>query len=171
MKHATILVVLAAVLMLGGCSLRGAVTGSDAPGAVPGDTALATTVNRLAFVAGIAAIAIVAVGIFLKQYATALVGGPALAGLALVFLLLPALAAAVKWLLIGAVILCIGGAAWLAYTRWKAHVAIKLTAKHADRMEAAETPSDVVVAKNLSHAEQVKAGVASLIECVRTPTL
>lgn len=167
MKHATILVVLAAVFLLAGCSLRGAVTGQDAPAAVPGDTALAVTVNRLAFIAGLAAIGVVAAGIALKQYATALVGGPALAGLALVFLLLPAIASAVKWLLIGAVILAIGGAAWLAYSRWKAYVAIKLTAKHADRMEKAETQTDIAMAKNMAYSEQEHSGVARLIAKVR----
>lgn len=161
-----VLVLVGLLLVFTSCSLR-TVAGSDAPGAVPGDTALATTVNRLAFVAGLAAIGIVAAGIFLKQYAAALIGGPALAGLALVFLLLPALAAAVKWLLIGSVILCVAGAARLAWTRWKMAVALKLTAKHADRMEAAETVVDVDVAKEASHTEQVEAGVAKLIERVR----
>ena len=182
MKYAPILFVLLAVLLLAGCSLRGAVTGQGAPSAVPGNNDLATTVNRLAFIAGIAAIGAVAAGIALKQYATALVGGPALAGLALVFLLLPAIAAAVKWLLISAVVMCIGGAAWLAYSRWKAQIAITLTAKHADRMENVvndimykradpieeETVAkDIIMAKNMAQAEQVQSGVDKIIEKAR----
>ena len=160
-------VALVLVFMLASCALTGAIARPDVPGAVGGDSDLATTVNRLAFIAGLAAIGAVAAGIFLKQYATALVGGPALAGLALVFLLLPAIASAVKWLLIGSVVLALGGAAWLAYSRWKTTVALKLTAKHADRMEEAETDIDVVVAKNQASAEQVQAGVDTLIAKVR----
>ena len=167
MKYASILFVLAAVLLLSGCSILGFTPRTGIPVAIPGDTALDTTVARLALIAGIAAIACVASGVALKQYATALVGGPALAGLALVFLLLPAIADAVKWLLIGSVVLCIGGAAWLAYSRWKAHLAIKLTAKHADRMEQAMTEDDIVTAKNKAHAEQVYSGVDRLIAKVR----
>jgi len=156
------------VLQLTSCSLRTA-AGPLTPTPVGGDNGdqLATTVTRLAFIAGIASIACVAVGIFLKEYATAIIGGPALAGLALVFLLLPAIAAAVKWLLIVAVVLVLGGAAWLAYSRWKTSIALKLTAKHADRMEAASTDQEVLVAKNVSRAEQEKSGVARLIEKVR----
>lgn len=161
-------IVIGLLLVLSSCSIRSA-TGPLVSPPVGGDSAeqLATTIARLAFIAGLAAIAIVAVGIFLKQYATALVGGPALAGLALVFLLLPALAAAVKWLLIGSVVLAFSGAAWLAWTRWKTTVALKLTALHADRMEAAETDGEVTVAKCISHAEQVRSGVAKIIEKVR----
>ena len=156
------------LLVLSSCSLRTA-TGSLVTPPVGGDTAdqLAVTVARLAFIAGLAAIGCVAAGIFLKQYATAVIGGPALAGLALVFLLLPAIAAAVKWILIAAVVTVIGGAAWLAYSRWKTGVALKLTALHADRMEAASTDTEVEVAKVISHAEQVKSGVAGIIEKVR----
>ena len=162
------------LLVLTSCSITGSIPRPHVAAPVGGDSALAITVSRLAFIAGLASIACVVVGIALKQYAAALIGGPALAGLALVFLLLPAIAAAVKWLLIGSVALAIGGAAWLAYSRWKAYVAIKLTAKHADRMEAAETDIDVVQAKNMAHAEQVQAGVAGIIEKIRskfTPTV
>jgi hypothetical protein len=169
-----ILLLVGLVLVLSSCSIAGTIPRPHESAAVSGNSAsdgLATTVNRLAFIAGLAAIGAVAAGIALKQYATALVGGPALAGLALVFLLLPAIAAAVKWLLVGSVVLALGGAAWLAYSRWKAYVAVKLTATHADRMEAAETDIDVVVAKNVSHAEQVKAGVAQLIDNVRSITI
>ena len=158
------------VLVLSSCSIA-TIPRPHESAAVSGNSVsdgLATTVNRLAFIAGLAAIGTVAAGIALKQYATALVGGPALAGLALVFLLLPAIAAAVKWLLVGSVVLALGGAAWLAYSRWKAYVAVKLTANHADRMEAAETEQAIAVAKNVSHAEQVKAGVANIIEKVRS---
>ena len=108
------------LLVLSSCSLRSA-TGAIVTPPVGGDSTgqLATTVARLAFIAGLASIACVAVGIVLKQYAAAIIGGPALAGLALVFLLLPAIAAAVKWLLIASVMMAVGGAAWLAYSRWK----------------------------------------------------
>ena len=160
--------VIGLLLVLSSCSIRSA-TGPIVTPPVGGDSAeqLATTIARLAFIAGLAAIACVAVGILLKQYAAALIGGPALAGLALVFLLLPAIAAAVKWVLIGSVIAVIGGTAWLAYTRWKTGVALKLTAMHADRMEAAETDGEVMVAKSISRAEQVRSGVAKIIEKVR----
>ena len=163
-----VLMLIGLCLMCTSCSLRSA-TGAIVTAPVGGDSSdqLATTVARLAFIAGLASIGCVAAGILLKQYAAALIGGPALAGLALVFLLLPAIAAAVKWLLIGSVIAVIGGAAWLAYSRWKTGVALKLTAQHADRMEAAETEGDVIVAKAASRADQVQAGVAVLIEKVR----
>lgn len=128
---------------------------------------LTVTVDRLAFLAGLAAIAIVAIGIFVKEYSTAVIGGAALAGLALVFLLLPAIAAVVKWIIIAAVVTAVGGVAWLAYSRWKTTVALRLTALHGDRMEAAETAGDVAVAKTISHAEQVQSGVAGLIEKIR----
>lgn len=156
------------LLVLSSCSLRTA-TGSLVTPPAGGDNTdqLATTVARLAFIAGLASIVAVAAGIALKQYATAVIGGPALAGLALVFLLLPAIAAAVKWLLIGSVIAVIAGAAWLAYSRWKTGIALRLTAKHADRMEAAETDADVAIAKNLSHVEQVQSGVSNLIQKIR----
>ena len=156
------------LLVLSSCSLRSA-AGSIVTPPVGGDSndQLATTVARLAFIAGLASIACVAVGIALKQYAAAIIGGPALAGLALVFLLLPAIAAAVKWLLIASVMMAVGGAAWLAYSRWKTGVALVLTAKHADRMESAETDSDVEAAKNVSHVEQVQSGVSNLIKKLR----
>jgi len=161
-------IVVGLLLVCSSCSLRSA-AGADVIPPVGGDSTdqLETTVARLAFIAGLASIGCVIAGILIKEYATALIGGPALAGLALVFLLLPAIAAAVKWLLIGSVTLALGGAAWLAYSRWKTGVALKLTAQHADRMEAAETDSDVMVAKNISHAEQVRSGVACIIEKAR----
>ena len=172
------LAVLTGLLLLTSCSITGSIPRPQLPQPVGGDSALAITVSRLAFISGLAAIGAVAAGIALKQYATALVGGPALAGLALVFLLLPALAAAVKWLLICSVVMAIGGAAWLAWTRWKTSVALALTAKHADRMESTalsanpEKPEEIDdairQAKNMAHAEQVQAGVAGIIGKIRS---
>jgi hypothetical protein len=61
-----------------------------------------------------------------------------------------------------------GGALMLLRQLGRAKTAIRLTAAHADRMEEAETSSDVIEAKMKAQREQALHGVAYLIEKARS---
>lgn len=69
--------------------------------------------------------------------------------------------------LLGAAVPAVGIIGKLVGDARKLRTAVAATANHADRMEAAETDTDVKLAKATSRAEQVAAGVVGVIAAVR----
>jgi hypothetical protein len=129
----------------------------------------------LALVAGIAGIGCaIWFGAVLKDGRGAAIGVGGCIGACLLFLVLPSVVTVVTWALVVGVVLAFLAVGFLGYRAWKnavdrdrATVAVAVVAKHADRMEAAETSADVAAAKLVSIAEQDATGVRSLIQTVR----
>ena len=117
----------------------------------------------------LALLGVLALGVALTPWASWIPGGKTTAGIMIVtggavLIAAQAMTTALSLAWLPWLVLALGALVALAYVAWQA---VRLVARHADRVEPAISPGEIAAAKAQSASEQARAGLRGIIQVVR----